>query len=108
MAELDVTVAGRSYRLACDDGQEAHLLALAATLDAEARALSAGGGVAGEARLLLMTALMMADRLHDAQSRIADGADQRAAAGTADAAMLEEAVDKLEAVISAPEAPQRD
>ncbi len=104
MAELDVTVAGRSYRLACDDGQEAHLLALAATLDAEARALSAKGGVVGEARLLLMTALMMADRLQDAQARIAE---QGAAAGSADMVMLGEALDRLDGVISAHEAQER-
>ena len=66
MAEVDVVVAGRTYRLGCEDGQEGHLAALAATLDVEARSIAARTGAMGEGKLLLMVALIMADRLHDA------------------------------------------
>ncbi|MGF1658250.1 MAG: cell division protein ZapA [Rubrimonas sp.] len=101
MAELDVSVAGRNYRLACDDGQEPHLRALAAMLDGEARALSAAGGIIGEARLLLMTALMMADRLHETEAQLR--ATQGAAAPEADAPALGESLDRLDALIAAHE-----
>ena len=100
MAELDLMVAGRSYRLACDDGQEPHLQALAAMLDAEARALSAKGGIIGEARLLLMTALMMADRLHDAQAQLRSAPK---ASDDATAPALTDGLDRLEALIAAHE-----
>jgi cell division protein ZapA len=73
MAEVSVSVAGRSYRLACDDGQEGHLAALAKRLDDEARAISARGAVVDEPRLLLMAALIVADRLHDAEAALASG-----------------------------------
>jgi len=66
MADVSVEVAGRRYRLACDEGEEARLEALARTIDREARALA--GRLTqppGEARLLLMAALMIADRLEE-------------------------------------------
>jgi cell division protein ZapA len=66
MADLDVTVAGRRRRLACEDGEEAHLERLAAMLDEEARRLAPRMGPVGDAQLLLMAGLMLADRLHEA------------------------------------------
>jgi cell division protein ZapA len=71
MAEIDVTVCGRSYRLGCENGQERHLAALAAGLDAEARALSAQTQTLSEAKLLLMAALVMADRAAEATTALA-------------------------------------
>lgn len=102
MAELDVTVAGRSYRLACDDGQEPHLRTLAAALDSDARALAAAGGIIGEARLLLMTALLTADKLHDAQARLRAAAAQPDA-GASELPALAASLDRLEALIAAHE-----
>lgn len=67
MAEVEVRIAGRRYELACRDGEEAHLLALAAMVDAKAsEAMRAMGGL-GEAKLMLLAALLLADALHDAQ-----------------------------------------
>jgi len=71
MAEIDVMVCGRSYRLGCENGQERHLAALAAGLDAEARALSAQTQTLSEAKLLLMAALVMADRAAEATTALA-------------------------------------
>jgi cell division protein ZapA len=66
MGQLDVTVAGRSHRLACEDGQERRLAALADQVDGEVRRLQAEIGSVGEPRLLLMAALVFADRLGEA------------------------------------------
>ncbi|MBK0398015.1 cell division protein ZapA [Limibaculum sp. M0105] len=71
MAEVTVDVGGRSYRLACENGEEEHLAALCARIDAEARRLARGMGQMPEGRLMLMSALMVADRLHDAEKEIA-------------------------------------
>lgn len=70
MAEITVDVGGRSYRLACENGEEEHLAALCARIDAEARRLTRGMGQMPEGRLMLMSALMVADRLHDAEKEI--------------------------------------
>jgi cell division protein ZapA len=94
MAKVDITVGGRSYQLACEDGQERHLTGLAAMVDAEVRALSRSMGAAGEARLLLMAALLIADRLQDAQK----------AGASLDGAAVEAALGRLERLAAAAEA----
>ncbi len=96
MAKVDVSVGGRSYQLACDDGQERHLAALAATVDAEVRALSRSMGAAGEARLLLMAALLIADKLQESQ--------KGGAAAPADTAAIEAALGRLEKLAAASQA----
>jgi cell division protein ZapA len=99
MAEVDVTVAGRTYRLGCEDGQERHLAALAAAVDAEARAVAAQTGTLNEGKLLLMAALMMADRLAEATAAQA----RAAAAPPPDTAALAAALDRLEATVASAE-----
>ena len=78
MSEVTVDVAGRSYRLGCGPDEEEHLTGLAANLDAEARGLLRQFGQMSEGRLLLMTALMIADRLAEAEDK-AYQAEQRLA-----------------------------
>lgn len=69
MPEVTVDVAGRSYRLGCGPDEEEHLTGLAAKLDGEARGLLRQFGQMSEGRLLLMTALMIADRLAEAENK---------------------------------------
>ena len=69
MAEVTVDVAGRSYRMGCGEGEEAHIESLAAVLYAEAQALQHQFGQMPEGRLLMMTALMIADRLSEAEKK---------------------------------------
>lgn len=71
MAEVNVTIGGRGYPIVCDDGQEERVAALAGRIDAEARAFSTAGASLPEARLLLMSALMIADKLDEAEARLA-------------------------------------
>ena len=69
MPEVTVDVAGRSYRLGCGPDEEEHLTGLATKLDSEARGLLRQFGQMSEGRLLLMTALMIADRLAAAEDK---------------------------------------
>ena len=69
MPEVTVDVAGRSYRLGCGPDEEEHLTDLAVVLDTEARSLLRQFGQMSEGRLLVMTALMVADRLADAEDK---------------------------------------
>ncbi len=69
MPEVTVDVAGRSYRLGCGPDEEEHLTGLATKLDSEARGLLRQFGQMSEGRLLLMTALMIADRLAEAEDK---------------------------------------
>ncbi len=75
MAEVKLSIAGRQYSVACNDGEETRLLALGAMVDEKAR--EAGGGSAGlnETRSLLFSALLLADRLHDITSGTPVAAD---------------------------------
>lgn len=70
MAEVNVAVNGRSYPIGCDDGEEAQVQRLSGLVDARVRELAALVGQVGEARLLLMAALTMADDLEGAQREL--------------------------------------
>ena len=61
MAQVDVAINGKSYRIACDDGQEEHLLQLAAFVDQRVQELAASVGQIGDARLLVMASLLISD-----------------------------------------------
>ena len=70
MAQVTATIAGRQFRLACEDGQEAHLQALAKDIDQRIIGLRRQFGEIGDTRLTVMAALMVADELLDANERI--------------------------------------
>ena len=70
MAVVDVTVNGRTYQVACDDGEEAHLTDLARYFDGQVSEISGAVGQVGEARLILMAGLIVADELSISQGRI--------------------------------------
>jgi cell division protein ZapA len=65
MAQVSLQINGYAYILGCADGEEPHLFALAADLDRRLQEIKASTGPGGEARLLLMAALMLSDELHD-------------------------------------------
>ena len=70
MANVAVTVNGRTYDLTCNDGQEPHLRGLATEIGSRVEDLVKTIGQAGEARLLLMVGLLLADELADANAEI--------------------------------------
>jgi cell division protein ZapA len=65
MAQVTLRVNGYAYVLGCADGEEEHLLALASDIDHRIDDIKTAAGPSGEARLLLMAALMISDELHD-------------------------------------------
>ncbi len=70
MSHINVTINGRQYRMACEEGQEARLLRLAESLETRISALRGKFGEIGDQRLTVMAALMVADELDDAATRI--------------------------------------
>lgn len=70
MPELDVMIGGRSFRVACQPGEEHFLRGAAALLDAEAQPLMAQMGRLPEARMLLMAGLMLADKTAGVEDEI--------------------------------------
>lgn len=71
MAHINVLIAGRTYRMACSDGEEDHLRALAARLDDKIGELKGSFGEIGDRRITVMAALTIADQLTEAERRIA-------------------------------------
>ena len=63
MAEVDLIIAGRPYRVACRDGEEENLRTAARLVDAKSREALAGLGTLSEARQLLFAGLLLADQL---------------------------------------------
>ncbi|RAI44407.1 cell division protein ZapA [Rhodoplanes roseus] len=70
MAHVSVTINGRQYRMACDDGQEHHLARLAHDLDQRISRLRTNFGEIGDMRLTVMAALLIADELSESTQRV--------------------------------------
>lgn len=70
MAQVSVSINGRQYRMACEDGQESHLMRLAQELDQRIVDLRGKFGEIGDTRLTVMAALTISDELADADRRI--------------------------------------
>ena len=66
MAQVSVTINGRQYRMACEDGQENHLIRLAKDIDDRIEKLRGNFGEIGDSRLTVMAALTVADELAEA------------------------------------------
>jgi cell division protein ZapA len=104
MAEVDVIIAGRPYRVACRDGEEENLRAAARLVDAKSREALTGLGTLSEARQLLFAGLLLADQLIEKQPESAAAA---APAPTPDpelARRAERLAEKLESLADALEA----
>jgi cell division protein ZapA len=70
MASINANIAGRQFRLACEDGQEDHLLALARDLDERIEGLRKKFGEIGDTRLTVMAGLMVSDELSEATRKL--------------------------------------
>ena len=110
MNHINVTINGRQYRMACEDGQEARLLKLAESFESRIQNLRGKFGEIGDARLTVMAALTVCDELLDASHRIrsleeelvalrdvrASAADRAKATQTAVANALNAAAERIE------------
>jgi cell division protein ZapA len=70
MPQVNVTINGRQFRMACEDGEEAHLLRLAENLDQRISRLRERFGEIGDTRLTVMAALTLADELAESKERL--------------------------------------
>ena len=102
MAAVVVSIAGRTYRMSCEDGEEARLEQLAKYVEGKILAMKEGFGEIGEQRIVVMAALAIADEASDARTRMHDLESSVAALRTElDAARRERATleDKMAAAI---------
>jgi cell division protein ZapA len=79
MAEVDIMVNERLYRVTCDDGQEKRLERLASHFDGRVRRIVEELGQIGDARLMLLAALTVCDELLEARNNLAEIGDGAAA-----------------------------
>lgn len=111
MGLVSVTVNGTSYDLACGEGEEERVIHLARYVDGKVAAIASTIGQAGEARLLLMAALVITDEMWDAAAElrslraagrggVTDGEDDRALG--ADIQALAEKIESIAARLRAP------
>jgi cell division protein ZapA len=112
MAQVSVSINGRQFRMACEDGQEDHLLTLARELDGRIEGLRAKFGEIGDTRLSVMAALTIADELGEMRLRItrlegelagvqeahAASADQNKSVQATVAAVMTAAAERIESV----------
>ena len=62
MAEVDITINGRSYRISCKDGEEERIKSLSSLINNQVQKLSEKIGQLGEARMILLAALVLLDK----------------------------------------------
>lgn len=77
MAQVTIRINGYAYTVGCEDGQEGHLARMAGEIEQRIDNIKRIGGQSGEARLLMLASLLLADELHDLRS---NGAQPAAAA----------------------------
>jgi cell division protein ZapA len=71
-SSVQVTIAGRSFRMACAPGEEEHLESLAAQIDKRIQEMRGAFGEIGDQRLTVMAAITMADELAESRRKVAD------------------------------------
>jgi cell division protein ZapA len=71
MPEVNVEINDRRYRMACEEGQEEHLLGLAARFNKAIDQFKDGFGEIGDNRLIVMAGIAVMDELAEAERRIA-------------------------------------
>jgi cell division protein ZapA len=70
MAQVSITVNGRVYRMACEDGEEDHVLELGTRFNGAIDELRGALGEIGDQRLMVMAGILMTDRLDDSERRL--------------------------------------
>ena len=81
MAQVTLRINGYAYTLGCQDGEEAHLHAMAAEVDQRIEGIKASAGPSGEARMLVIAALLMADDVYELRQKLAAAAPGAATPG---------------------------
>jgi cell division protein ZapA len=107
MPQVNVTISGKAYRMACGEGEEPHLEGLARLYDDKIQEMRQAFGEIGDMRLHVMAALMVADEASELQRRVAklesDLALLQGDAGSADRRLGEVEDRAAEALVAAAE-----
>ena len=99
MAQLiDLNIAGRTYQVACREGEEDNLRAAARLVDGKSREALAGLGTLSEARQFLFASLLLADQLIDKSPEAAAAPQQPARPDPAVILRAETLADRLESL----------
>ncbi len=101
MAQVSIAVNGRDYQIACEDGEEEHIAYLAQYINHHVDNLVESVGQVGEARLLLMAALVLSDELSEAYSELDEfktSADSKSGEDEGSAALMQALTERLELV----------
>ncbi|MFL6798790.1 MAG: cell division protein ZapA [Xanthobacteraceae bacterium] len=101
MPQVSVTINGRQFRMACEEGEEAHLVQLAADLDSRISRLRGRFGEIGDTRLTVMAALTLADELSETKHKLQHIQPELAALQEAGSASAEHAQSTQAAVAAA-------
>ena len=70
MPEVNVEIDGKKYRMACEEGQEQHLMELAERFNRTVLQLKGSFGEIGDNRLVVMAGIAVLDELAEAEDRI--------------------------------------
>jgi len=107
MPQVNVMIAGKAYRMACGEGEEAHLEGLAQLYDEKISEMRQAFGEIGDMRLHVMAALMVADEVHELRQRVGrletDLAATQGNAGATDRRLTEIEDRAAEALVAAAE-----
>ena len=95
MPEVRLTVNGRGYDIVCDEGDEERLQTLAREIDRRVAQLARSVGQIGEARLLLMASLLVADELAEAKNEGSRAQGERAREDLVKGEIVADAIEKL-------------
>lgn len=71
MSQVTVTINGKTYRMACDEGQETHLVSLADRFNSYVTQLKGAFGEIGDQRLTVMAGIMVTDEMQELEKRLA-------------------------------------
>jgi cell division protein ZapA len=96
MPDVKLSIAGRDYFVACNAGEEQRLLELGAMVDTIAEQVAGGSRGLTETRILLFSALLLADKLHDTGGKGAVDRPEPATAMVQSADALEGLATRLE------------
>lgn len=85
MAEVNLIIDGRTYGIACDDGQERRVQQLGAYIDQRLKEISNGSGATSKAQLMILTSLLLADEVFDLRENMSKVANANVQAAPAPA-----------------------
>ena len=86
MADVDIIINSRTYRISCKDGEEDRIKSLSSQINQEVKALVSKIGQLGEARMILLAALVLLDKSDDSQDKMEE--------------ILKQTAEKIESVVN--------